>query len=585
MKIKNFLVRNGGQDSQARIWDPAIHELLRTSGVYIDCQAWQPAHVFLNGQYLGMMNLREESNKQFAFSNYGIDKEEIDQWEGDIIIKEGDRKMLDKWYDLSVKLAATPKDTAIWRQISDIVDIDEYCNYMAAEIYMGNLDWLRGGFKNLKGFRAKDDKAKFHIVLHDVDGGFGDTDMILQVMTKGTGSLPKRFCNMLLYAPFKKQFIDAYCIMNGSVFAPERCLPIIRSMQRVIDSALQIEDTTSREKADLLCERLSDEAGSRTKLKKSLMKAFGLQSEYTVSVLSNIDQSTLLLNGQEIPTGKLRGYLFAPIALRSSAPKGYRFVGWHVDGKCVSADSTFPLSEDYPPGQYQVEAVYEQDASVGACGVRINEVSAGNDIYINEYGKKADWLELYNPSDKDVDLAGCYLSDDEAVPLKCQLGVNATSSTVLPAHGHKVVWCDGREGLSPLHASFKLKNTDGAVVLLSSPDGDLVDSIHYKAQPRWYTYGRYPDGGCNLALLDRPTIEASNHWTTSAVVDRQEVEMDVKRPVLPRGAIDCVKYYNQIGQEIAPTDGSRIVIQVIFFKNGERMVRKVVNKSDVPPNR
>lgn len=110
IKTKNFLVRNGGQDSRARIWDAAIHELLRTSGVYIDCQAWQPAHVLLNGKYLGMMNLREESNKQFAYSNYGIDKDEIDQWENDVVMKEGDKEMMNKWFDLSYKLVDNPND-------------------------------------------------------------------------------------------------------------------------------------------------------------------------------------------------------------------------------------------------------------------------------------------------------------------------------------------------------------------------------------------------------------------------------------------------------------------------------------------
>ena len=199
IKLKNILVRNGGQDNNGRIWDGAIQELIRTSGVYVDCQAWQPAHVFLNGKYLGMMNLREESNKQFAYSNYGIDTDEIDQWEDDVVVKEGDLTKLYEWHNLSKKLTGNAADSTVWDKISNLVDIDEYCNYMAAQIYMGNRDWLRGGFKNIKGFRAKDENGKFHLVMYDVDAGFGDTDMILQVFNKGTGSLPTNFKNMLKY--------------------------------------------------------------------------------------------------------------------------------------------------------------------------------------------------------------------------------------------------------------------------------------------------------------------------------------------------------------------------------------------------
>lgn len=415
-------------------------------------------------------------------------------------------------------------------------------------------------------------------MLHDVDGGFGDTDMILQVMSKGTGSLPKRFCNMLKYAPFKKQFIDAYCIMNGSVFAPQRSIPIIRSMQAVIDPALQIEDTTSRLKADQLCERLADETGRRAKLKQSLVKAFSLKSEYTVNLSSNIEQASLLLNGQEIPTGKLDGYLFPPIALRTSAPKGYRLVGWQVDGVNQSADSTFAFSEKCAPGSHTVQAVYERDATQEQSPVCINEVSAGNDIYINEYGKKADWLELYNRSDEDVDLAGYYLSDNASKPLKHQITSEPGVSTILPAHGHRVVWCDGKASKSEMHASFKLKNGDGSLVILTTAAGTLSDSVRYKAQPRWHTYGRYPDGGGELALLERPTIATANRWCTSTVVDICEVSTGVKRQVLPDGEIDRVRYYNLIGQEIATPDRSQVVIQVITYKNGARLARKIQYK-------
>lgn len=575
IKTKNFLVRNGGQDSRARIWDAAIHELLRTSGVYIDCQAWQPAHVFLNGKYLGMMNLREESNKQFAYSNYGIDKDEIDQWENDVVMKEGDKEMMNKWFDLSYKLVDNPNDTTTWREISDIVDIDEYCNYMAAEIYMGNLDWLRGGLKNIKGFRAKDDKAKFHIVLHDVDGGFGDTNMILQIMTKGSGSLPRRFINMLRYAPFKKQFIDAYCLMNGSVFHPERCCPIVRDMLAVVEPALALENETAKAKADLLCERLADSVDRRPALKQSLMMAFGLQADYAVKLSTNLGQARLLLNGQEVPTSWFDGYLFAPIRLACAAPDGYRFVGWTVDGERVSTDTTFALSEGYEPGAYTVQAVYEKRDEADRSTLCINEVSAGNDIYINDYGKKADWLEVYNRSDEEVDLAGWYLSNDERVPRKYRIGDEAGVSTLVPAHGHKVIWCDAKSSISQIHAPFKLKNDDQAVVVLTSADGAWADKVCYKRQPRWGTYGRYPDGGNNLALMERPTIETTNHWCTSMVVDKKDVGTGIAPQPKAQGEVAHLRYYNLVGQEITAPNPDAIVVQVVTYKNGTRVARKI----------
>ena len=577
IKIKNFLVRNGGQDGNARIWDAAIQELLRTSGIYLDCQAWQPAHVFLDGKYLGMMNLREESNKQFAFSNYGIDKDEMDQWEGDIIIKEGDKKKLDEWYNLSRDLAGNPADTGIWNAICRLVDIDEYCNYMAAETYMGNLDWLRGGFKNLKGFRARDDDGKFHIVLHDVDGGFGDTNMILQVLNKGTGSLPVRFKNMLRYEPFKKQFVDAYCIMDGSVFDPERCEPIVTDMKNTINRALQQEGLTSDEKADRLIERLGDYEVRRPALKQSLKTAFGLQDEYTVSLQTNLPEAkALLLNGQEIPTGRFRGYMFAPITLTASAPGGTVFREWNVNGRAVSADSILHLSNDFPSGTFQIEAVFERTEHAEP-PIRINEVSAGNDIFINEYGKKADWIELYNTTDHDIDLSGIYLSDDPDDAYKFRLTPPGEVDAVISAHGHKVVWCDGKDSAAQLHAAFKLKNDDDAYISIVAADGSWADALRYRKQPRWSTYGRFPDGSCSMALLERPTIGGPNRPCTTTVLETPD---DIGNSIAGKTALQiaAVRYYNLGGQQVSAPETERIVIQHITYTDGTTRSRKIVNR-------
>lgn len=576
IKIKNILVRNGGQDNKARIWDASIHEILRTSGVYIDCQAWQPSHVFLNGKYLGMMNLREESNHQFAFSNYGIDKDEIDQWEGDITIKVGDKKKLDEWYSLANKLADNPSDKKIWDAICQLVDIDEFCNYMATETYIGNSDWLKGGsLKNLKGFRAKDENGKFHIVLHDVDLAFTTTDLLLQVLSKGTGSLPVRFKNMLKYEPFKKQFIDAYCLMHGSVFAPEHAVPIINEMREIINRALRLEGLSSDEKADLLIGRLCDEEERRPTLIETLKTAFDLTDEYHVTLHANAIGATLRLNGQEIPTGRFRGSLFPPITLKVSIPDGYIFQGWKVNGEIASTDTELKLSEQHTVGDFTIEADFQQKPSSHA-PLRINEVSAGNDIFIDEFGKKGDWVELYNRTEQDIDLQGMFLSDNPEKLHKFKIPAFSDGRTIVPAHGYKVIWCDDRESETQLHAPFKLKNADNAFIAITAEDDTWTDSLHYRAQPRWFTFGRYPDGGGELALFERPTIDNANRVCTSTQFTSSGGEADIPTPHINTDRqIQSIRYFNLYGQQISSFEGEQIVIQQILYKDGTSISRKI----------
>ena len=114
--------------------DPFLQELIRTSGVVLDCQAYTPVCHYINGVYKGVINLREPNNNKFVYANYGLDKEEIDLFEIDAdsgyCQLNGTREAFEKWYTLS----KTASKADSYEQIHELVDIDECCNYMAAEM-------------------------------------------------------------------------------------------------------------------------------------------------------------------------------------------------------------------------------------------------------------------------------------------------------------------------------------------------------------------------------------------------------------------------------------------------------------------
>ena len=583
IKNKTLLVRNGGQDQHARLKDAAIQELIHSSGIYLDCQATQPAHIFLDGQYLGMMNLREASNRNYAYSNYGIGSDEVDQWENEFDVKAGTKDIYNRWYTLSRQVAASPTNQSLWQSLCDIVDVDEYCNYMAAEIYMGNLDWLRGGLKNIKGFRCRKDDGKIHVVLFDLDGGFGDTDMIVQLFNKGVGRQVEIFKNMLQYKPFLQQFIDAYCMMGGSVFLPDRCLPIIRRMAATTHPALEWEGYGSQERAEALCDILADRENQHEKRIASLKKQFGLTGELKVDIEASTPQARLLLNGCEIPTGRFSGTLFGTTELTAITPAGYEFEGWQVDDETVSTDTILDLRSLKLDSCSSVVASFRSVPLRGTekrHPIRINEVSSSNDIYISDYQKKSDWIELYNTTDTVIDLAGMYLSDNPEKMQKYQ--IPSGDNTLIAPHGYRIVWCDNNESLGQLHASFKLANVDSAFVSIQAADGSWTDSLHYQAQRRWQTFGRYPDGADQVALFDRITIEQPNHILTHTQLV-PVVTTDITSPYIytQREAMKTkagnvvVQYYSLSGQRLGgPTDAS-IVVRRIIYSDGTTESTKI----------
>ena len=345
IKSKGIVVRNGGNDGYARIKDAGLHEIVLRSGLYLDCQATQPAHVFINGNYRFMFNIREPNHKHHGYSNYGIDTDEMDQFEINGSVgyqqKVGDMTVFRQWMDLAAQLAADPTNDAIFEQICDIVDIDEYTNYMAAELLIGSSDWLTN-CNNTKGYRSSVD-GKFHLVLMDIDAGFSWTNMISSLRNyyhsydsrypiTGSSYLVDIFFDMLEYEPFKKRIIDAFYIIDGSVFEPNFSSQVFDDMVSKVSAAQSMERTlyNLQSSANSMVSNISN---NRNNNRYYFANYFGLSNPYNLKLSTNTNGARLQINGQEVPRAQFDGQLYAPATITAQAPAGYRFSGWKQPGQ------------------------------------------------------------------------------------------------------------------------------------------------------------------------------------------------------------------------------------------------------------
>lgn len=143
----------------------------------------------------------------------------------------------------------------------------------------------------------------------------------------------------------------------------------------------------------------------------------------------------------------------------------------------------------------------------GAINIRpqlyINEIMPRNRGTIaDESGQYDDWIELYNATDKPIRLDGLFLSDDPTAPTKWRL----PAVTIL-AEGFVIIWADGDENAGELHANFNLSANSESVGLFESSNTGikLIDSIEFPLMNRDVSYGRIPDGGLALEMLNTPT--------------------------------------------------------------------------------
>lgn len=731
LRHKALKVRNGGNNvndnGAGRIKDAAIQRVISTSGVYAETQSYQPVHVFHNGQYIGVENLREPNNKNYGLANYGMgtDDEEMDQWkmspDSGYVQQVGTRDVFDEWYSLAKNAA----DYSCYERIKEIVDIEEYINYCAIELYLAGTDWPKN---NIKSFRSREEgtsNSRFRFVLFDLDGTFATSNSFTwfegtrywtfdqlygsEIIAQYGNRIYKEIefttllLNMWQNEEFKKQFIDQFCIIAGSVFEPTRATEVINNIVANVNPAMQLEGRNATSTGNHLTSNLN--SSRQTSSVNNMRNYFGLAQPMTAKLSSDLPQARILINGLEVPTGKFNGRLFAPITLTALAPAGYTFKGWASEQSTTSAtvftkgsswryydqgsldgqnwkDASFSVSSwtngraplGYDTGNAQKAANYATTISYGgdsrnkyptyyfrrsatlteepkagenlildwvaddgfviyvngqeagrflmnntpnptfnsfadtyadanpesgqmvldaalfrkgsntiavelhnnsasstdvywdaslsydrrpdvldivstdqnyeipegtgsvkliasferldnddakawdAHPVKINEVSAANDIYVSDLFKKSDWIELYNTTDQDIDLEGMYISDHLDQPEKSQITAgNNGISTIIPAHGYKVIWADKNEGVSQLHADFKINNEDSCLIVITAADKAWADTLVYCRHDGFHTVGLYPDGSSQLYVMERPTIGASNVLTTAAL--------------------------------------------------------------------
>lgn len=750
LKHKSILLRNGGNDNTFRMKDATLQRIVTTSGLDIEAQSYLPVMHYINGRYIGLINLREPNNKHYAYANYGYDDDEIDQFEigPDSCYTQmcGTEEAYNRWYELSANAA----DAATYEQIAQLVDIDEYINYLAIETFLGAGDWPRN---NIKGFRKRDG-GKFRFVLFDLDGTLSHTDPFnnFERLERGYGdfifSLGTRlpfhnkfvtiFLNMLRNEKFRKQFIDTYCMMGGSVFHPDRARPIIQQVADQINPVLAYEGITYNETAYKLLNAMTT---SRTNTMLNALRYYPAFNLYETQpqqcrIAGSTPQGKIFINNLPVPTNRFDGQLFGPIQLRAATPVGYRFVGWRsangggstnemqilergsewsyydqgsldnenwyaenygagtwsvgqapfgfsnnagvqgqfkttlnygndpqnkrptyyfrksitlekapdanqdftlnfsVDDGCVvyvngqeagrnnmpsgtvsyntyssayagtqpndgnivikgrffkkgqniiavevhnssasstdlywdanlssaqagtstsqasivSTDSIYNLPAT---GDYELTAVFEPIPAAeqeNLAPIRINEVSAANSVFVNEYYKRNDWLELYNTTDQDIDLAGMYLTDNLGNPQKYQIpAATAGVSTIIPAKGYKVIWCDRMNNNTQLHANFKLA-AEGGDVMISARDLSWNNVLTYTAMTGDATIGRYPDGAATVYTMNKPSFNATNIFTSylTAVEQKTPIINSIAQLPTAGNTLELVAYDSEL---------------------------------------
>jgi hypothetical protein len=159
--FKSVVLRNAGNDRDGIYMRDAICQRTMAEHTDIDWQAWRPAVIYINGAYHCILNIRERGNENNIATNYGL--EDIDLIENGEL-KEGTSDFYDAFTEFYQEKGHTLEEYAKW------IDVDEYINVMAMNLYFCNLDFP--GNNNVM-WRPRTENGRWRWIVKDVDYALG----------------------------------------------------------------------------------------------------------------------------------------------------------------------------------------------------------------------------------------------------------------------------------------------------------------------------------------------------------------------------------------------------------------------------
>ncbi|MDA3881917.1 MAG: Ig-like domain-containing protein [Bacteroidales bacterium] len=531
----SFYLRNSGNDwEQGSLTRDAIIQYILRGKVNLETQAYKPVVMYLNGEYFGIINMRERYGEDHLANLHDfVDPDEVD------ILKinsdaetfnasEGDSTRYFELVDFLNSFSMTD-ETYYNYVIDNYVDKDNIINYYIGHIYCQNTDWPGN---NTRLWRPRMQKGKFRFLFYDTDFGYGlwgggpsANNLSRTLSSSEDHAWATIVIRSLMENPtFESEFIQRFSYMINTIYTQDRLESIANSFENTIANErdnYSDEEWTRSVSAygynvnDMISWGI-DRIGY---MRDQINSEFGNEGYSYLTVNFTESNGSVYLCSLPVEAGYSgRQYENTPIRLVAEAKDGYQFVRWKSGSTTLSTEQEYFLTIT---GDYTIEAEFESRTPV--TGIHINEIMASNSLFFNnELNEYEDWIEIYNPGTSDIDLAGLYISDrlDSLDKHKIQYG--SPELTTVPAGGYLILWADKQTHAGANHLNFNLARTGESVVISqinASGTTTIIDQITYGVQNINLSFGRYPDGSSNQIVFDIPTPDASNQIQSTAEID------------------------------------------------------------------
>jgi hypothetical protein len=549
---KSFLLRNGANDWsgdwRGTMFRDALIHTIPENMMDLDYQSYQPAVIYLNGEYWGILNIRDKHNEDYCEVLYGVDRDSVD------IIKHNEVVAGDSVLYIEMMNFLENNDLYSeekYHEASAMIDIEEFINYMIVEIYSCNIDWPAN---NHRLWRSRIGDGKWRWMLFDTEFGFNGfqwAPVTTNMFTKALDPDIEDYVNKGQKAPwatrvfikltqneeFVNRFVSAYLSHVYTTYYPERVVRIIDSLRNNLVSEMprHIEKwgneggIYSMSVWEQNVQGMRDFAYDRPQYAiRHLKQTFGLaDSDKLTLTLKSDEGGCILLNNIPLERNPFIAefYKDLPVKLNIMTDPDFKFIKWQIN------DSTIDYSRQMDVilgGDITITAVIEKTDIIS--DLRINEFLPGNSGSIRDnYGERDDWIELYNASQESVDIGGLYITDELANPGLWKIPESHPDSTTIQAGDFLILWADDQPEQGILHIGLKI-NKDGEELGLFQEFEEemiLLDSVSFPSLVSDHSFARYPDATGDWIIFDTPTPGEYNFYLGAEILREKFTSFEI----------------------------------------------------------
>ncbi|TVQ84503.1 MAG: T9SS C-terminal target domain-containing protein [Bacteroidetes bacterium] len=252
--FKRLILRNTGNDYWSAYLRDAVYQKM-VKHLDFGIQAYQPALVFINGEYWGMTNIRERFDKHYVSRLYDVDTENIDMINVFNDVIEGNTQHYSALHSFIQN--NSPALTENYDYITTQMDISSFTDSQIANIFVANTDWPGN---NIRFWRLrtpdyiagapKGHDGRWRWLLIDTDFGLGWAESsnhnTLAFATQTNGpSWPNPdwstliLRRMLENESFRIHFINRFADLLNTTFLPQRLSAGIEQARQLIEPEMQ----------------------------------------------------------------------------------------------------------------------------------------------------------------------------------------------------------------------------------------------------------------------------------------------------------------------------------------------------------